>query len=132
MNKDDYISSEEIAALIERAEARSLKEGDEQIITAVIRKTLLIEKLVKEYDIRVGFHNHPRRPDNPNYRVWDPQYILSILKDRDSRLGSCAGSLGLVHKLSSSGQSAGRPAAIIVRGPAPSPMTEPSVTTNSE
>ena len=48
MKKEDYISSEEIAALIERAEARSLKEGDEQIITAVIKKTLMIEQLVKE------------------------------------------------------------------------------------
>src|SRR5690625_1500676 len=25
-----------------------------------------IEKLVKEYDIKVAFHNHPRRSDNPN------------------------------------------------------------------
>ncbi len=32
MKKEDCISPEEIAALIERAEARSLKEGDEQII----------------------------------------------------------------------------------------------------
>jgi hypothetical protein len=48
MKKEDRISREEIAALIERAEARSLKEGDEQIIKAVIEKTLLIEQLVKE------------------------------------------------------------------------------------
>ena len=32
MKKEDYISPEEITALIERAEARSLKEGDGQII----------------------------------------------------------------------------------------------------
>src|SRR5579862_3861284 len=49
-----------------------------------------IEKLVKEYDIMVGFHDHPRRPDNPNYRMWDPNYILSLVKDRDARIGSCA------------------------------------------
>ena len=48
MKKEDFVSREEIAALIERAEARSLKEGDEQIITAVIKKTLLIEQRVKE------------------------------------------------------------------------------------
>jgi hypothetical protein len=48
MKKEDCISPEEIAALIERAEARSLKEGDEQIITAVIKKTLMIEQWVKE------------------------------------------------------------------------------------
>jgi len=48
MKKEDCTSPEEIAALIERAEARSLKEGDEQIITAVIKNTLMIEQLVKE------------------------------------------------------------------------------------
>jgi sugar phosphate isomerase/epimerase len=49
-----------------------------------------IEKLVKEYDLRVGFHNHPRRPNDANYKVWDPHYILKIVKDRDARIGSAA------------------------------------------
>jgi sugar phosphate isomerase/epimerase len=48
------------------------------------------EKLVKEYDIKVGIHNHPKRPDNPNYKVWDPNYILEVTKDRDPRVGACA------------------------------------------
>lgn len=50
----------------------------------------VIEKLVKEYDIHVGIHNHPRQPDNPNYKVWDPNYVLSVVKDRDARIGSTA------------------------------------------
>ena len=49
-----------------------------------------IEKLVKEFDIRVGFHDHPKREKEPNYRMWDPNYILSVVKDRDPRIGSCA------------------------------------------
>ena len=49
-----------------------------------------IEKLVKEYDIRVGFHDHQRQPNNPDYRMWDPNYVLSVVKDRDARIGSCA------------------------------------------
>ena len=48
------------------------------------------EKLVKEYDIKVGFHDHPKRADDPNYKMWDPEYILSVVKDRDPRIGSCA------------------------------------------
>ncbi len=48
------------------------------------------EKLVKEYDIQVGFHNHPKRENNPDYKVWDPRYILEIVKDRDARIGACA------------------------------------------
>ncbi len=50
----------------------------------------LLEKLAKEYDIGVAFHNHPRQPGNPNYKVWDPKYIAELVKDRDARLGACA------------------------------------------
>lgn len=49
-----------------------------------------IEKLVKEYDIRVGFHNHPRRPNDAGYKMWDPKYILSVVKERDRRIGSAS------------------------------------------
>jgi sugar phosphate isomerase/epimerase len=49
-----------------------------------------IEKLVKEYDIMVAFHDHPKQPNNPDYRMWDPHYILSVVKDRDRRIGACA------------------------------------------
>ena len=49
-----------------------------------------IEKMVKEFDIKVGFHNHPRQENNPGYKVWDPAYVLSLVKERDIRIGSCA------------------------------------------
>ena len=49
-----------------------------------------IEKLVKEYDVMVAFHDHPRQPKNANYKVWDPHYILDLVKDRDQRIGACA------------------------------------------
>jgi len=49
-----------------------------------------IEKMVKEYDIMVGFHDHPKRANDPKYRMWDPNYILELVKDRDKRIGSCA------------------------------------------
>jgi hypothetical protein len=70
MKKEDRLSLEEIAALIERAEARSLKEGDEQIVKAVIEKTLMTERLVKEGKIpskrklrrRIAIPR-PKRPD---------------------------------------------------------------------
>ena len=48
MKKEDRLSLEELAALIERVEARSLKEGDGQIINAVIEKTRLLEQMVRE------------------------------------------------------------------------------------
>src|SRR5213596_223991 len=60
------------------------------ITTESVESIDTIEKLVKEYDVRVGFHDHPKRADNPNYKMWDPHYILSVVKDRDRRIGSCA------------------------------------------
>jgi sugar phosphate isomerase/epimerase len=49
-----------------------------------------IEKLVKEYDIKVAFHDHPKQENNPSYKMWDPNYVMSIIKDRDARIGSGA------------------------------------------
>lgn len=64
--------------------------GLRAITTESVDSIDTIEKLVKEYDIMVGFHDHPKQPNNPNYRMWDPNYVLSVVKDRDRRIGSCA------------------------------------------
>jgi len=66
------------------------KMGMRAITTESTESLDTIEKLVKEYDIAVGYHNHPRQPGNPNYKVWDPQYILDLTKGRDPRIGSAA------------------------------------------
>jgi len=50
----------------------------------------VLDKLVKEYDIMVAIHNHPRQPNNPNYWVWDPVAVYNAVKDLDPRIGSCA------------------------------------------
>ena len=49
-----------------------------------------LDKLAQEYGVRVCFHNHPKRDNDPNYKVWDPNYILSLTKDRSPLLGACA------------------------------------------
>lgn len=48
------------------------------------------EKLVKEFDIRVGFHGHAKNPANPAYRLWNPEYVRDLVKGRDARIGACA------------------------------------------
>lgn len=57
------------------------------------------EKLAKEYDIRVGIHEHAKRMkkdaegkmvEDPNYKIWNPEYVRDLLKGRDARLGACA------------------------------------------
>jgi sugar phosphate isomerase/epimerase len=60
------------------------------ITTESVDQLDIIEKLVKEYDIRVGIHEHWRRDNDPSYKVWDPKYVLSVVKDRDPRIGACA------------------------------------------
>jgi len=82
------ISSNEAGArkVFEFAKALQLRA----VTTESVEAMDTIEKLVKEYDIMVGFHNHPRQENNPNYKVWDPNYILSIVKDRDQRIGATA------------------------------------------
>jgi sugar phosphate isomerase/epimerase len=64
--------------------------GMRAITTESVGAIDTIEKLVKEYDIMVGFHDHPKRADKPDYRMWDPDYVLSVVKGRDRRIGSCA------------------------------------------
>lgn len=44
-----------------------------------------VEKLAKEYDIKVAIHNHPKPA-----HYWDPQHVLDAVKHRDPRVGSCA------------------------------------------
>ena len=64
--------------------------GLRAITTESVDAIDVFEPLVKEFDIMVGFHDHPKQPKNPNYRMWDPNYILEVVKNRDRRIGSCA------------------------------------------
>lgn len=47
----------------------------------------LVERMVKEYDIQLCFHNHAKNPDKPQYRNWDPEYLMGLMQGRDSRMG---------------------------------------------
>lgn len=64
--------------------------GIEIVNTESVDAMDTIETMVKEFDMRVGFHNHPKRANDPSYRMWDPAYVLSIVEGRDARIGSCA------------------------------------------
>ncbi len=79
----------------DEAQARKLFEfakklGLRAITTESVGAIDTIEKMVKEFDIMVGFHDHPRRANDASYKMWDPNYVLSVVKDRDPRIGSCA------------------------------------------
>lgn len=60
-------------------------------ITTESEKTLdIAEKLVKEYDIRLAIHEHAKNPNKPDYKLWDPNYVLKLIEKRDMRIGACA------------------------------------------
>lgn len=81
-----------IAIPNDEAKARPIFElgkklGLYSINTESIESIDLIEKLAKEYDIKVGFHNHPKKP---NYKMWDPDFVYASVKDRHANVGICA------------------------------------------
>ena len=80
------ISKDPAAArkLFEFAKALGLRAITTESVDAIDT----FEPLVKEFDIMVGFHDHPKQADNPNYKMWDPNYVLSVVKNRDRRIGS--------------------------------------------
>ncbi len=61
--------------------------GVRGITTASVDAIDTIEKLVRDYDIKVAYHNHPRRP---GYDLWDPGFLADLLEGRDTRIGACA------------------------------------------
>ncbi|MDX2065263.1 MAG: sugar phosphate isomerase/epimerase [Fimbriimonadaceae bacterium] len=78
----------------DEARARNLFEWAKRLGIRVINTEStdsidVAERLAKELDISVGYHNHPKSSD-PNYKVWNPQYIYDLVKQRDRRLGACA------------------------------------------
>lgn len=60
------------------------------ITTEDVKNIDVIEKLVKEFDIKVGYHEHAKREKDPNYKIWDPNFVAALVKDRDPRIGACA------------------------------------------
>jgi len=46
----------------------------------------VVEKLAKEYNIKVAIHNHP----GPKNFYWNPDTILAAVKGRSPLLGACA------------------------------------------
>jgi sugar phosphate isomerase/epimerase len=68
----------------------SRKLGLYAITTEATADLDLLEKLAREFDIKVAIHNHAKRPDDSGYLNWDPQYVLSLVKARDPRVGVCA------------------------------------------
>lgn len=74
----------------DEAEARKVFEFAKKlnlygVTTESIDAIDTLEKLAKEYDIKVCFHNHPKPTT-----LWDPQTIWKAIDGRHENLGFCA------------------------------------------
>lgn len=74
----------------DEAEARvtfefAKKLGLYGVTTESIESLDTLEKLAKEYDLKVCFHNHPKPT-----KLWDPDRIWKAIDGRDKRIGYCA------------------------------------------
>lgn len=62
------------------------KAGIDVLVSEPEEKALdTVEKLCKEYNIKVAIHDHPR----PNH-YWNPDTVLAALKGRTPLMGACA------------------------------------------
>ena len=48
------------------------------------------EAAAREFDVCVAFHEHGGSMAKPDYKVWNPLYILGVIESRDHRVGACA------------------------------------------
>ena len=95
-----HLKANHISALNLGVLSISKKEEDARLIFEIAKKLGLygintesieaidtIEKLAEEYEIKVGFHNHPKRP---SYKLWNPDFVFNLVKDRHANVGICA------------------------------------------
>jgi sugar phosphate isomerase/epimerase len=56
------------------------------ITTESVESLDVLEKLAKEYDLKVCIHNHPVKP---NYIPGDPRQVWELIKERHANVGFC-------------------------------------------
>jgi sugar phosphate isomerase/epimerase len=61
------------------------KMGLYGVTTESLESLDTLEKLAKEYDIKVCFHNHPKPT-----KLWDPETIWKAIEGRHANIGYCA------------------------------------------
>jgi sugar phosphate isomerase/epimerase len=79
-------SPEEVRKIMEFAK----KMGLYGVCTESTEQVAAWEAAAKEFDIKVAFHEHGGSMSKPEYKVWNPLYILGVVESRDPRLGACA------------------------------------------
>lgn len=79
-------NAEEVNAIMSFAKKMDLYS----VCTESTEQIAAWEAAVKEFDIKVAFHEHGGSMSRPGYKVWNPLYILGVVESRDHRIGACA------------------------------------------
>jgi sugar phosphate isomerase/epimerase len=79
-------SADEVRSIMSFAK----KMGLYSICTESTEQIAAWEAAAIEFDVRVAFHEHGGSMSNPDYKVWNPLYILGVVESRDHRVGACA------------------------------------------
>lgn len=66
------------------------KMGLYAVCTESTEQIVAWEAAAKRTDIKVAFHEHGGSMSKPDYKVWNPLYILGVVESRDHRVGACA------------------------------------------
>ncbi len=96
----NFVNTGVVKPGLDEAESRKIFEGAKRLGIRVLvaepevhNKTEelapvmdVVEKLAKEYDIKVAIHNHP----GPKNFYWNPDTVLAAVKGRSALLGACA------------------------------------------
>jgi sugar phosphate isomerase/epimerase len=66
------------------------KMGLYAVCTESTEQIVAWEAAAKRTDVKVAFHEHGGSMSKPDYKVWNPLYILGVVESRDHRVGACA------------------------------------------
>ncbi len=50
----------------------------------------MLEKLAREFRVRVAIHNHPKNPKDEKYTNWDPAAVTKMIGESSRLIGVCA------------------------------------------
>lgn len=79
-------NAEDVQAIMSFAK----KMGLYAVCTESTEQIAAWEENAKKFDVKVAFHEHGGSMNQPQYKVWNPLYILGVVESRDPCVGACA------------------------------------------
>lgn len=65
-------------------------EIDYMVIEPKAETLPMLDKLAREFRVRVAIHNHPKNPKDEKYTNWDPASVMKMIGESSRLIGVCA------------------------------------------